>query len=233
MPNICNFYSDSRDEPETENYYFFVDRWFAKDEDDGQLVRELIPTDERGRPLVGLEEVPYEVKVYTGDKRGAGTDANVFLTIYGLTGDTGERELKKSENINKFETNQCDTFIIKAIELDELQKIKIRHDNKGGGAAWYLERVEIFNPSTNRSYLFNCQNWLSKNEGDGKISRELPAIDPAQLKRVKFRQGANNIKEQFLLETEGMKKLTLLIITIRFKNPIFIGSICLRNLLII
>lgn len=52
-------------------------------------------------------------------------------------------------------------------------------------------------------YLFNCQDWLSKNEGDGRIERELLAIDPQQLKKVHFRQGAKNLKDQFLLETEG------------------------------
>ena len=47
------------------------------------------------------------MKVYTGDERFAGTDANVFLTIYGENGDTGERALKDSStNINKFERNQ-------------------------------------------------------------------------------------------------------------------------------
>ena len=46
------------------------------------------------------------VKVYTGDKSGAGTDANVFLTIYGENSDTGERKLKNSENKNKFERKQ-------------------------------------------------------------------------------------------------------------------------------
>lgn len=54
-----------------------------------------------------------------------------------------------------------------------------------------------------KRYLFNCQDWLSKNEGDGKIERELPAIDPLQLKKVKFRHGVHNLKDQFLLETEG------------------------------
>lgn len=32
----------------------------------------------------------------------------------------------------------------------------------------------------------------------------MPAIDPEQIKRVKFRQGAKNLKDQFLLETEGI-----------------------------
>ena len=189
---------------EYEDYFFEVNRWFATDEDDKQIVRELIATDERGNPIIELDEVPYEVKVYTGDKRGAGTDANVFLTIHGINGDSGERELRKSENMNKFERNQVDTFKVKAIELGELMKIKIRHDDAGGiGSAWYLEKVEIHHPKEDRMYLFNCQNWLSTKEGDGKISRELPAIDPAQLKRVKFRQGANSLKDQFMLETEG------------------------------
>lgn len=125
------------------------------------------------------------------------------MTIYGNNGDSGERELRKSDNLNKFERNVIDTFKVKAVELGDLEKIKIGHDNSAAGSAWYLEKVEIYNPSTKRTYLFNCQNWLAKNEGDGKITRELVAIDPDMLKRVKFRAGAKELKDQILLETEG------------------------------
>lgn len=45
----------SQEDGELENYYFFVNKWFAKDEDDGQIVRELIPTDQDGRPLIELD----------------------------------------------------------------------------------------------------------------------------------------------------------------------------------
>jgi len=49
------------------------------------------------------------VTVYTGDVSGAGTDSNVFLTMTGEFGDTGERQLSESNNMNKFERNQvCD-----------------------------------------------------------------------------------------------------------------------------
>lgn len=48
----------------------------------------------------------YDVYVYTGTMWGAGTDANVYINIYGETGDTGERWLRKSNNINKFEKGQ-------------------------------------------------------------------------------------------------------------------------------
>ena len=32
----------------------------------------------------------YEVSVVTGDVRGAGTNANVYITMYGEEGDTGK-----------------------------------------------------------------------------------------------------------------------------------------------
>jgi hypothetical protein len=45
------------------------------------------------------------VEVYTGSVKYAGTDANVYINIFGELGDTGQRWLKHpvSSNINKFE----------------------------------------------------------------------------------------------------------------------------------
>ena len=57
----------------------------------------------------------------------------------------------------------------------ELSKIVIEHDNKGFGADWYLERVEILNQGTNRKWEFPCGQWLAKGKGDGQLSRELYA----------------------------------------------------------
>ena len=58
-----------------------------------------------------IPEVSYSVKVVTGDVWGAGTDANVFITLTGEHGDSGERDLKQSQNRNKFErksvSNRC------------------------------------------------------------------------------------------------------------------------------
>lgn len=48
----------------------------------------------------------YEVHVFTGTMWGAGTDANVYINMYGEIGDTGERRLRKSNNLNKFEKGQ-------------------------------------------------------------------------------------------------------------------------------
>ena len=49
----------------------------------------------------------YTVNVKTGDKSSCGTNANVFLNVFGDRGDTGERKLAKSETFfDKFEKNQ-------------------------------------------------------------------------------------------------------------------------------
>jgi len=53
-------------------------------------------------------EIPYEVTVWTGDVRGGGTDANVFLQMYGDFGKTEECQLRnKTDN---FESGQMDKF---------------------------------------------------------------------------------------------------------------------------
>lgn len=56
----------------------------------------------------------YTVNVYTGDVSRAGTDANVFLTIFGDKGDSGERKLVKSEtHTDKFERGHVSLLIKK------------------------------------------------------------------------------------------------------------------------
>ncbi|XP_050409617.1 lipoxygenase homology domain-containing protein 1 [Patella vulgata] len=188
---------------DTEDYWFYVNRWFAKDEDDGAIVRELVPTDKQGRPLAGtLKEVEYIVKVYTGDVSGAGTDANIFVNLYGENGDSGERQMKDSNKMNKFERNQEDVFSVRAIELGKLVKLKVRHDNKGGGAAWFLDRIEVVDTKKDRSYFFPCQRWLATKEDDGQIARELVPVDKS-LKPKLSRKDSQAIYKEIALEQKA------------------------------
>ncbi|RLV99983.1 hypothetical protein DV515_00009258, partial [Chloebia gouldiae] len=177
--------SDEAEEEKTKEeegmdvYTFVAHRWLAKDEGDKELVVELVPDGESD-----LEENTYEVHVLTGTVWGAGTDANVFLSIYGMErGDTGERQLKRSNNLNKFEKGQVDVFTIKAIDLGELKKLRIRHDNSGSSPSWFLERVEIIDLKESTTYYFPCQRWLAVEEDDGQIARELVPVDEAFVKK--------------------------------------------------
>ncbi|TNN59103.1 Lipoxygenase y domain-containing protein 1 [Liparis tanakae] len=159
-------------------YHFPCSRWLAGGEEDGELVVELLPEDAEE-----LEVNTYEVCVFTGDLLGAGTDANVFINIYGENGDTGERCLKKSDNLNKFERQQEDVFIVTAVDLGVLKKLRIRHDDTRSYSSWYLDRVEIVDTKEDTTYYFPCTRWLAVDEDDGQIARELVPVDEAFMKK--------------------------------------------------
>lgn len=63
----------------------------------------------------------YKVTVRTGDVRGAGTDANVYVQIFGKKGDTGRLPLRQSENTkNKFERGRADMFTVEAVDIGKV-----------------------------------------------------------------------------------------------------------------
>uniref|UniRef100_A0A672IB87 Lipoxygenase homology domains 1a n=1 Tax=Salarias fasciatus TaxID=181472 RepID=A0A672IB87_SALFA len=161
-----------------ETFTFPCSRWLAKDEEDGEVVVELLTEDNED-----LEMNSYEVHVFTGTMWGAGTDANVFINIYGEIGDTGERRLRKSNNLNKFEKGQEDIFSVAAVDLGMLKKLRIRHDNQQAGAGWFLDRVEIVDNRDDTTYFFPCKRWLATDEDDGQLARELVPVDEAFMRK--------------------------------------------------
>lgn len=97
----------------------------------------------------------YEIVTVTGDKNGASTNANVYITIEGRSGVTPKIHLKDFTRTN-FRQNSSDTFKIRANCVGPMKKIRIEHDNTGIGAGWYLERVGILG-----IMLKHCLNeWL-------------------------------------------------------------------------
>lgn len=83
----------------------------------------------------------YEVVVVTGDKVTAGTDANVFITVYGKTGATKKTPLKSAKKKQLFQQGDTDIFKFHDTCVGPMTKIKIEHDNTGVCPGWYLERV--------------------------------------------------------------------------------------------
>lgn len=100
----------------------------------------------------------FTMRVKTGEKKNAGTDANVYAILYGTKDDTGNYEnnsnctvstispsatekcvcvsgiinLKASKNYrNKFELGLIDEFTIEAVDIGKLKRIRIGHDNAG------------------------------------------------------------------------------------------------------
>ena len=114
----------------------------------------------------------YQVDVYTADVKHAGTDANVFITIYGNMGDTGRRQLTK-KFADLFERGKWDDFKLEALDLGSLVRLRVEHNNKGLGAGWMLDKIVITNTTSQEVTTFPCNQWLDKKQGDNKICRDL------------------------------------------------------------
>jgi len=123
---------------------FPCEKWLAKDEADGRIERILKENTSLRRRSKGQNV--WTVWVYTSDMKMAGTDANVFICMYGDGGKTDDIALRnKSDN---FESGKCDTFKIEAAKIGAPYKLRVWHDNKGLTAGWHLDRIEAENMET-------------------------------------------------------------------------------------
>jgi len=74
--------------------------------------------------------------VKTGKDKRAGTDANVFVKIFGSKGDTGTMKLMSSENSkNKFEAGRIDQFKLESTDIG-----KVRHVHVHGVVVSFVAR---------------------------------------------------------------------------------------------
>ena len=87
-------------------WYFPCDRWLDKSEDDGCTER-ILRVSKSIAIKDDIEEV-FVVKTFTGHVRGAGTDANIYIEMYGEDESSGTIPLEKSQHRNKFEKGQMD-----------------------------------------------------------------------------------------------------------------------------
>lgn len=191
-------------------YIFPCKQWLARDEGDGAIERELTASKlveqtartsgkVEKREIVAsgtLRKKKLKISVVTGDKFGCGTDANIFLTLIGDRGDSGERKLVNSEtHKDKFERGnvselfeilacqassyvvfrllQTDVFTWEVVDLGRIQKARVRSDEAGLNAAWLLDRVEVVDQTDRETYIFHCERWFSSKKDDRRLERTL------------------------------------------------------------
>lgn len=74
-------------------------------------------------------------------------------------------------HFHRFFLLQVDKFTLDAVDLGQVYKIKIRHDNSMMSADWYLDQVEVVDEDTEEVFLFLCERWLSRKREDCRIDR--------------------------------------------------------------
>ena len=90
-----------------------IRRWMSRNEDDLDINREY-PTHTRGG--LNLPIGNYTIDVHTGAVPNSGTDANIYLTLYGDHGDSGSRQLFNGRKSN-FTKGQVARFQMEAVAL--------------------------------------------------------------------------------------------------------------------
>jgi hypothetical protein len=116
-------------------------------------------------------KITYDISIFTSDIRHAGTNANIYIVLFGEKGEANEVHLKNESN--NFERGKCDRFRIETSDIGRLLKIRVRHDNKGDSPGWHLDRVEIVNTLTKEKYSSVCNRWFAVDKDDGEIARDL------------------------------------------------------------
>ena len=80
-----------------------------------------------------------KIQIITGDKRGASTSSNVFVSLY----DNNNNEYKVPvDPTTTFERNEMTTLLLENSDiksLDEICKIRVGHDGENEvGSGWFL-----------------------------------------------------------------------------------------------
>ncbi|CAL1540914.1 unnamed protein product [Lymnaea stagnalis] len=200
-----------KDSQDPKLFFFFdCERWFDEGKEDGAIERTLLLTavspveefnpiengdedsgedDDTGRTRVEDPDVEdnrpkggsWKVTTKTSKEPGSGTDANVTLTVFGNTGDSGPLVLgeKGKEYFEPGRTDQFDIWL-DPDEIGTIRKIRLQHDNSGQSPEWRVDQLLMENTDTREKHKFDINRWLSHKEIDGDIVYE-GAVDQPDL----------------------------------------------------
>ncbi len=144
-------------------------------------------TKRSGPVSVGLaKQAGYDIEITTGTPDGAGTDAWVYVSLYGPLNADGERtgttefalyNAISEANDDPFESGRTDVFrshqgqavgIADSSSLDKIEFITLRHDDTGNRPDWHVKSVKIRNQSNGMEWYFEPNDWLDWSKGSLK-----------------------------------------------------------------
>ncbi|XP_019628324.1 PREDICTED: polycystic kidney disease protein 1-like 2 [Branchiostoma belcheri] len=123
----------------------------------------------------------YEITVYTGTARKAGTRSRIAFLLCGQDGDTGVRIFDHRKDV--FKAGSVNKFLMSTPrDLGPLTHMRIWHDNSGQWehASWFLGRVKVHDLQTEQISQFLCNGWLAVEDPAG-TDRVLPVASPDEL----------------------------------------------------
>jgi hypothetical protein len=93
---------------------------------------------------MGISGTIWDVTVHTGWHMfgRAGTDSNVFITLFGEKGQTGNIQLTSHGSRDDFEQNSVDDFPVDMkVDIGKPNKIRVELDSSSIRDDWMLDKV--------------------------------------------------------------------------------------------
>jgi hypothetical protein len=116
----------------------------------------------------------YEIIVFTGQRKDAGTKSKVHFILSGNEHETTIRTFSDPHR-KIFQRGGINAFIMAVPKcLGLLNYLHLWHDNSGedSSASWFLKYIIIIDLQTMDKYHFIAQRWFAVEKDDGKVSFE-------------------------------------------------------------
>lgn len=112
-----------------------------------------------------MKQNVYTIYVQTGDHDLAGTDSNVYIQLFGTTGQT-EEILLPARDIFSFEARSTDKYVLEVPDIGEPVRCCLRQDASevGPSSGWLVQDVRIEDDETSRVWVFTFNRWLGVEE---------------------------------------------------------------------
>ena len=128
----------------------------------------------------------YVVSVRTGDKKGAGTDSNVYITMRDRDGLATEPKKLDVFFRDDFERGNTDSFTLRNLpRLSDIAEIDLYLEKSGVKPDWYVELIVIEDTQRNKLYKFPLHRWIreTKTMSIAHLDTSLPQYSPHATQR--------------------------------------------------
>ncbi|CAC5379791.1 ALOX5 [Mytilus coruscus] len=145
--------------------------------------------------------VSYTISVKTGDQKGAGIDANVYIILHGKGLQTTKVNLDTFFK-NNFDRGSIDNYSVDFdVDIPEVKRIELWHDTEGVFSNWYLDWIEVTNVESDITSLFTVMKWIKADVHYffNNIDTCLPQDDPFQKMRL---VELETMKEEYQLQVK-------------------------------
>ena len=119
----------------------------------------------------------YKVDIYTGDFKGASTDADVYLELKGAKRGSGVKWL--AGNQDSFARGGKDSFTLQMPNLGALMQLTLGHNGRGHSPDWNVQLVHVYDQQEKQSYVFPFSTWI-KSSGFANNSKAQCSVSPVQ-----------------------------------------------------